>query len=115
MPLIVLSEPEATAAAKDVDADLKWVLSDNDVPDDIQLVLHHFGVKRLKGFSGLVDEASDLRTMIKDQLGINPLDSMLERSRAASVVASAVRRTRPPPRRGRRAWFPRTKTPAGFT
>ena len=58
MPLIVLGEAEKQAAVKGVDSDLRWLLSDNDVDDDIQVVLHHFGIKKMKTFAGIGDDAA---------------------------------------------------------
>ena len=44
MPLPALADPEIKAAKEDVESDLRWLLSDNGVDEDIQIVLHHFGI-----------------------------------------------------------------------
>ena len=43
VPLKALAEEEARAALTKGERDLHWILSDNDVPDAAQAVLHHVG------------------------------------------------------------------------
>ena len=72
MPLKVLTEPEKKEAQEQVDSDLKWLLSENGVSVEAQLVLFHFGLKKLRLFAGLADDKTDLRNMLKDQFGVDP-------------------------------------------
>ena len=44
MPLPALSPAEKTEAGKGAESDLKWLLSDSGVEDDVQEVLLHFKV-----------------------------------------------------------------------
>ena len=88
MPLKVLSEPAKKEAQEQVDSDLKWLLSENGVSVEAQLVLFHFGLKKLRLFAGLADDKTDLRNMLKDQFGVDPDTSIQERLVVATVVVA---------------------------
>ena len=88
MPLSVLTPVEEIAAKKDVESDLKWLLSDNGVDDDVQTVLYHFGFKKMKLFAGAAGDQSDLRDMIKDQIGLDPATSLFERIKGAAILVA---------------------------
>ena len=86
MPLIVLNEDQKKAAVQNVDSDLKWILADNGVANDTQEVLFHLNVKKMKVFAGVAPDEGDLRTLLKDEVGLDPTTSMAERTQVAMVV-----------------------------
>ena len=88
MPLPSLNDEEQKQARLDVQSDLKWLLAENDVDEATQLVLHHFGIKKMRAYAGLGDTAEEIREMVKTQLGLDPATSMAERTRGAAVVAA---------------------------
>ena len=85
MPLIALNDEEKRLAALNVDLDLKWLLSDNGVDEDIQLALFHSRLKKMKLFAGMAEDTVDLCNTLATQLGIDVTTSMIERARVAAV------------------------------
>eukprot|EP00973_Karenia_brevis_P081859 11349077-Karenia_brevis.AAC.1 len=53
MPFIPLEEDEQAKALKGGRADLKWLMADNEVSEDIQAVMFAGGFDRLSTFMGL--------------------------------------------------------------
>eukprot|EP00973_Karenia_brevis_P035064 4836974-Karenia_brevis.AAC.1 len=64
MPFIPLSDEDRTTALKAGRADLRWVLADNEVSEDIQAVIFSGGLCRLNTFLGL----GETRAAVKDTL-----------------------------------------------
>ena len=70
MPLVHLSAEDKSKAMESASSDLKWLLADNDVSEDIQAVLFHVGVRHMKIFSGLGESRAEVRTALKADIGL---------------------------------------------
>jgi hypothetical protein len=88
MPLPTLTAPEQAAALAAADSDLKFLLSDTDVDNELQAVLFHFGFRKLRLFANLEVDSAKVQGVIKDQLGLDPADDLATRSRVAHVLAA---------------------------
>eukprot|EP00972_Heterocapsa_arctica_P072915 10766772-Heterocapsa_arctica.AAC.1 len=74
MPLLVLTEEEKTGALRSADSDLKWLLSDGEVPVDIQAALFHRKFNKMRVFLGLGESRAEVRTAMHDDIGLSPAD-----------------------------------------
>ena len=88
MPLQIISADERAAAIGSASSDLKWVLADNEVSEEVQGVLYHVGVNRLKIFSGLGENRTEVREALKSVLGIDSADGAIARIQVALVLAA---------------------------
>ena len=60
MPIQAISDEQKAAAMAAGASDLKWLLADNQVSDEIQAVLFHFRFTSLKMFTGLGDSRAEV-------------------------------------------------------
>eukprot|EP00973_Karenia_brevis_P082186 11394040-Karenia_brevis.AAC.1 len=65
---VLAPDVKATALANG-QADLKFILSDNDIGDDAQAILFHAGFTRVKTFLGIGETREEVRTALKAEFG----------------------------------------------
>jgi hypothetical protein len=88
MPLLVMTEEETAEALGGADSDLKWLLSDGEVPVDIQAALYHRKFNKLRVFLGLGENRAEVRAAILADIGLSPTDGHLARQQVALVLAA---------------------------
>jgi len=88
MPLQVLSDAEKTAAEAAAHSDLKWLMSDNEVPQAVQQVLYHGGYTKMKIFAGLGESRTEVRDALRTDFGLDATDGMAARQHVALTVAA---------------------------
>ena len=88
MPLIAVAPDEAKAANAKAQSDLRWLLGDNEVTEEVQTALYHQGFARLKIFRGLGEDRAEVRDALKDAIGLNSADGILQRQQVAAVLAA---------------------------
>jgi hypothetical protein len=69
------------------DSDLKWVLAENEVTDELQAVLLHNRFKSLKLFVGLGEDRGEVRESLK-AVGLNVADGLAQRQQVATVLSA---------------------------
>ena len=88
MPLIAVAPDEAKAANAKAQSDLRWLLGDNEVTEEVQTALYHQGFAKLKIFRGLGEDRAEVRDALKDAIGLNSTDGILQRQQVAAVLAA---------------------------
>ena len=71
MPLLVLTEAQAQAAMEAADSDLKYLLSEVGVADEVQVALYHRGYTSLRLFSGIDETRAEVRGALNDEIGLD--------------------------------------------
>ena len=69
------------------DSDLKWVLAENEVTDELQAVLLHNRFKSLKLFVGLGEDLGEVRESLR-AVGLNVADGLPQRQQVATVLSA---------------------------
>ena len=89
-----LSDEDVASAVKDISVDLVFLLDNMKVHSDIQAKLAGLGYTDLVVFAQLEDEPAKVRTVIKEDLGIDPTASPQHRNMCArlEVAWEAVRK-----------------------
>ena len=88
MPLRALAEDEAKEALTKGESDLRWILSDNDVPDIVQAVLYHAGYVKLRMFSGIGESRADVKVALSEDLGLSSAGGIEARQRIALTLVA---------------------------
>ena len=87
MPLQALDALEKSAAMSAAASDLKWVLAENGVEDDVQCVLSHNRFKTLKLFTGLGETRVEVRESLRE-MGLVATDGLPQRQQIATVLSA---------------------------
>eukprot|EP00973_Karenia_brevis_P014545 1984808-Karenia_brevis.AAC.1 len=61
-------------------ADLKWVLSDNEVSDEVQGVIYHAGFCKMSTFLGLGESRTEVRDTLRTELNLDVGESLAIRA-----------------------------------
>eukprot|EP00973_Karenia_brevis_P054278 7541864-Karenia_brevis.AAC.1 len=69
-------------------ADLKWILADNEVTEDVQAVIYEYGFCKLSTFLGLGETRNEVRETLKTEFNIDVADSLAMRAEVAKLLAS---------------------------
>ncbi len=88
MAPIVLTAQEATDAMTAAGADIKFLFSKEEIPEAFQAIFFHVGVKSVARFASFVKDASDLKDVLKNDVGIDPSKSLQERAIVAAFVCA---------------------------
>lgn len=88
MAPIVLTAQEATDAMAAAGADIKFLFSKEEIPETFQAIFFHVGVKSVARFASFVKDASDLKDVLKNDVGIDPSKSLQERAIVAAFVCA---------------------------
>ena len=88
MPLLLIGAEEARTVQSKAQSDLRWLLSDNEVNEDVQTALFHSGFQRLKIFRGIGEERTEVRDALKDTIGLDSADGVVPRQQVAAVLAA---------------------------
>eukprot|EP00435_Cladocopium_sp_Y103_P034677 s3830_g9.t1 len=88
MPLIALTAAEEEAAAESADSDLKYLLTDVGVPDQIQLALFHRGYTSLRLFAGIDESRTEVRTAVTAEIGLDHAVGNAERRHMALLLSA---------------------------
>ena len=88
MPLPALDAAQVLAAMATGDSDLKFLLADTEVDDEVQAVLFHYGFNKMRLFANIESTVDKVRVIIRDQLGLDPDVDLRTRSRVAHVLAA---------------------------
>ncbi len=86
MPLIVISEAEATEGVKALDNEWLAVLEEKRVANDVRGVLGHLGVTRMATYANIESNEEGLRKMLKQDLGLDPEEGIKTRISIAALV-----------------------------
>ena len=65
MPLMNLDAPQTEAAMASGASDLKWLMSDCEVPEAVQAVAFHLGFTKVRLFAGLGETRTEVKEAIK--------------------------------------------------
>ena len=68
--------------------DAKWLLADSEVDYEIQLVLFHYGYTSIALLQGLGETRLEVRTLLRDEIGLDFAAALAERRRVATVLAA---------------------------
>lgn len=88
MPLRILTDAERVAADAAANSDLKWLLSDNEVPADVQQVLFHEGFTRMRVFAGFGESRTEVRDALRTDIGLASTDGLESRQKVSLVIAA---------------------------
>ena len=88
MPLLALTDVQAERALEMADSDLKYLLSEVGVEEEVQAVLFHQGFTTLRLFSGIDETRTEVRAAITAETGLDHNASNMER-RAMALLLSA--------------------------
>ena len=88
MPLLVLTEAQAQAAMEAADSDLKYLLSEVGVADEVQVALYHRGYTSLRLFSGIDETRAEVRGALNDEIGLDHTAGNVERRNTALVLSA---------------------------
>ena len=88
MAPLVLSEDQQTEAMKAATSELKFLLGKEGISETVQGRLYHVGATTLAKFSVFFTDEADLRQVAKDELGIDPANSLKERSELAGLIVA---------------------------
>ena len=83
-----LTPDEQEAALKGAASDLKYILADSGVADELQAKFYHAGFTNLKVFSQMAEDQKDLRAVLKDEFKVDATKSLQERVQVATVMAA---------------------------
>ena len=79
MPLLALTDVQAERALEMADSDLKYLLSEVGVEEEVQAVLFHQGFTTLRLFSGIDETRTEVRAAITAETGLDHNASNMER------------------------------------
>ena len=88
MPLIAMTEGEREAAMQAASSDIRYHLSQMDVPRPIQAALFHKGFTTLRLYSNMEDTKAGMRGAIHDEIGIRAADGGDARKNVALLLAA---------------------------
>eukprot|EP00969_Alexandrium_andersonii_P099884 4406027-Alexandrium_andersonii.AAC.1 len=71
MPLVAPPEGQLEATMVKGESDLKWILSDNGVPDDAQAAIFHVGRAKFHVFSGIGETRAEAKAALKEDIGLD--------------------------------------------
>ena len=69
-------------------SELKWLMSDNEVPLEVQSVLYHLGFTKIKVFIGIGESRQEVRTVLANDVGLDPAADIPSRVAVAMVLAA---------------------------
>ena len=67
-------------------AELKWILTDNDVSEDVQAVMFYLGMTKMFHLCTICSDEAECWTMVKDSLGVDQASDFPSRLIVGSVV-----------------------------
>ena len=88
MPLLIITEEEKIAAMARAQSDLKWLLADNEVPEQVQAVIFHLGFHKLKIFLGLGESRTEVKDTLKVSFGLDATTDLPTRQVVSLVLAA---------------------------
>eukprot|EP00435_Cladocopium_sp_Y103_P053859 s1874_g17.t1 len=88
MPLLALTAAEEEAARESAESDLKYLLTDVGVPEEVQLALYHRGHTTLRLFSGMDETRAEVRAAVTGEIGLDHTVGNVER-RSMALLLSA--------------------------
>ena len=88
MAPLVLDADQQAEAMKAATSELKFLLGKEGISELAQGRLYHVGATTLAKFSAFFTDEKDLRTVAKDELGIDPANSLKERSELAGLIVA---------------------------
>ena len=88
MPLLALTDDEVERALDQADSDLKYLLSEVGVPEDVQAALYHRGFTSLRLFTGIDESRTEVRAALKAEIGLDHTASNAERRYTALVLSA---------------------------
>ena len=68
----------------ELSSDLRFLLCENEVPDQVQILLHNKGYKNMTMFSVFADDRAALRTIIRTEI-VNPAEAGLTAAQSSSA------------------------------
>ena len=88
MPPIVLTQEQKEEALKKGNADLKFLMERNEVPQEVSAMWFHAGVTSLEKFASIAKNVEDLVKVLKEYLGIDQEESLERRVQVAAVTCA---------------------------
>eukprot|EP00435_Cladocopium_sp_Y103_P020454 s3417_g5.t1 len=88
MPLLALTAAEEDAAREAADSDLRYLLTDVGVPEEVQLPLYHRGYTSLRLFSGMDETRTEVRAAVTAEIGLDHAAGNADR-RSMALLLSA--------------------------
>ena len=88
MAPLALSADEKQAALDSASSEIKFLLSKEGVSTEAQENLYHVGATTLAKLSAFFVDEADLRTVAKEELGIDPTASLQKRSELAGLIVA---------------------------
>eukprot|EP00973_Karenia_brevis_P046742 6486171-Karenia_brevis.AAC.1 len=69
-------------------ADLKWVLSDNEVSEEVRGVIYHAGFCKMSIFLGLGESRREVRDTLKAEFNLDVDESLEIRAQVSRLLAA---------------------------
>ena len=88
MPLLALSDDEVERALDQAESDLKYLLSEVGVPEEVQAALYHRGFTSLRLFSGIDESRAEVRAAVNAEIGLDHTASNAERRYTALFLSA---------------------------
>ena len=88
MPMLVLADDQTEAAMNAADSDLRYLLSEVGVPDEVQAALYHRGFVSLRLFSGIDETRAEVRAALNAEIGLDHTAGNAERRYTALVLSA---------------------------
>lgn len=83
-----LTEEQQQAALLSASSDLKWLLADHRVSEEVQVVLYHYNFSTLPMFQGLGDTRTEVKETLKNQFQLDATASLADRQQVAAIQAA---------------------------
>ena len=88
MPFTALDAALQSRVLHNASSDLKWLLSDNNVPVEVQAVIFNLGFDRMRIFAGLGESRTEVRDFLRVDVGLDAADGAQSRAQVAMVLAT---------------------------
>ena len=86
--MLVLTDDQSRAAMEAADSDLKYLLTEVGVAEEVQAALYHRGFTTLRLFSGIDESRAEVRAAINAEIGLDHAAGNAERRNTALLLSA---------------------------
>ena len=88
MPLVPLDDAARETALESGSAELRFLFNKEEVPDAVQALFFSIGIKTIARFASVAQDIEDLKTLLKDEFGLDAKADVSSRVIVASLVCA---------------------------
>ncbi len=86
MAVVQITEAEAAQGLSALNSELRYMLEEKSVDKELMSLLGHFGIIDSETFAGIASDEASLRTMMKDDLGLDADGPIGVRVRSSRLI-----------------------------